>query len=99
MVIPSAIDFTIDVKRVVLNKDILLYAVPSVHVRATARIIAPLYSGQIIVDVAKGIESDSLMTMSKVIKSEISYDKVVALSGSTHGCRGVQCYPCCYAII
>ena len=39
---------------------------------------------QIIVDVAKGIEADSLRTLSEVISSEIPQAKVVALSGPTH---------------
>ena len=54
-------------------------------VRSTAKTAsAYVPDGQIIVDVAKGIEPDTLMTMSEVISSEISQAKVVALSGPTH---------------
>lgn len=84
MSIPLGIDFTTDIKKTVINADIILLAVPSVYVRSTARLIAPLYAEQVIVDVAKGIESDTLMTMSEVIASEIPGAKVVALSGPTH---------------
>lgn len=84
MNIPGGIDFTSDIKEAVNDKDILLFAVPSVYVRSTARLVVPLYSGQVIVDVAKGIETDTLMTMSEVIKSEIPDATVVALSGPTH---------------
>lgn len=47
-------------------------------------------NGQIVVDVAKGIEADTLYTMSEVIRDEIQKDglhpnaKIVALSGPTH---------------
>ena len=73
------------------GKDILLFAVPSVFVRSTAALAAEFIpDGQIIVDVAKGIEPDSLLTMTEVIKDELQKDgkhdhvKLVALSGPTH---------------
>lgn len=84
MIIPSEIDFTDDISIAIKGKDIILFAVPSVFVRSTAHLVAPIYRKQVIVDVAKGIEPDSLMTMSEVIKSEIPNAKVVALSGPTH---------------
>ncbi len=90
MVIPDEIVFTKDIAEVCKDKDILLFAVPSIFVRGTtekARDYIP--DGQIIVDVAKGIEADTLFTMSQVIKDALndgkhSHVKVVALSGPTH---------------
>ena len=87
MVIPDAITFTKDIRTVCENKDALLFAVPSVFVRATAKKAAPyINDGQIIIDVAKGIESDTLFTMSQIIEEEIKNPsvKLVALSGPTH---------------
>lgn len=85
MEIPEGISFTKNLQEVCENKDMLVFAVPSSFVRSTARQVASLVSdNQLIVDVAKGIESDSLMTMSEVIKSEIPQARVVALSGPTH---------------
>jgi len=87
MVIPDEIAFTKDMETVCRGKDILLFAVPSVFVRSTARTAAPYVSdGQVIVDVAKGIEPDTLLTMSQIIESEIQNPRValVALSGPTH---------------
>ena len=40
--------------------------------------------GQIIVDVAKGIEEDTLMTLSQQIKEEIPHADVAVLSGPSH---------------
>ena len=90
MIIPDEIVFTKDIAEVCKDKDILLFAVPSIFVRGTtekARDYIP--DGQIIVDVAKGIEADTLYTMSQVIKDALndgkhSHVKVVALSGPTH---------------
>ena len=62
--IPDAVRFTADIAEACGGKDILLFAVPSVYVRATARSAAPwIREGQIIVDVAKGMEPDTLFTM------------------------------------
>lgn len=87
MVIPQQIEFTKDIRTVCENKDVLLFAVPSVFVRSTAKKAAPFIAdGQIIVDVAKGIEADTLFTMSQIIADEIKKPevKIVALSGPTH---------------
>lgn len=85
MAIPDEIEFYDDLSEVCAPDRIYLFAVPSVFVRATAKKAAPLIEkGQIIVDVAKGVEPGSLMTMSEVIQSEIPDATVVALSGPTH---------------
>lgn len=87
MEIPAEIAFTKDIETACKNQDVLLFAVPSVFVRSTARKAAPyVAAGQIIVDVAKGIEADTLFTMSQIIADEISDPtvKIVALSGPTH---------------
>lgn len=91
MKIPEAISFTKDIGQVCTGKDILLFAVPSVFVRSTAaKAREHIADGQIIVDVAKGIEPDTLYTMTEVIRDELWKDgnhsniKLVALSGPTH---------------
>ena len=87
MVIPEDLQFTKDMEEVCRDKEILLFAVPSPFVRATARKAAPyIKNGQIIVDVAKGIEADTLYTMTEIIADELKNPtvKLVALSGPTH---------------
>lgn len=91
MVIPDAINFTKNIQEVCTEKDILLFAVPSVFVRSTTRSASPyIPEGQIIVDVAKGIEADTQYTMTEVIRDELVKSgshgnvKLVALSGPTH---------------
>ena len=87
MVIPDEIAFTKDIAQACREKDILLFAVPSVFVRSTAKKAAPyIPAGQIIVDVAKGIEADTLFTMTQIIADELGDPtvKLVALSGPTH---------------
>ena len=91
LTLAEEIRFTVDLEEACRDKEILLMAVPSVFVRATARAAAPFIpDGQIIVDVAKGIEPDTLLTMSEVIREEVCRDglhdgvQLVALSGPTH---------------
>ena len=89
--LPESISYTPDIHEICQGRDILLFAVPSPYVRTTARVCLPhLAPFQVIVDVAKGIEAGSLMTMSQVIQSEVDSQpglqgvRVVALSGPTH---------------
>ena len=71
-VIPEEVRFTGEIAEACREKDILLCAVPSVCVRSTIRAAMPFIApDQIIVDVAKGIEAETLMTMSEVIRDEI----------------------------
>lgn len=87
MEIPRDLEFTKDIESVCRDKEILLFAVPSPFVRATARKAAPyITDNQIIVDVAKGIEADTLYTMTQIIADELKNPavKLVALSGPTH---------------
>ncbi len=91
MDIPEAMKFTKSIEEVCTDKDVLLFAVPSVFVRSTAKAAKPfIKKGQIIVDVAKGIEPDTLFTMTEVIRDALESDgtdldlKLVALSGPTH---------------
>ena len=87
MEIPADLGFTKDIAQVCQEKDILLFAVPSPFVRSTARAAAPfIKDGQIVVDVAKGIEADTLFTMTQIIGDELKNPNVplVALSGPTH---------------
>ena len=87
VLIPDSIVFTRDIKEACEGKQLILFAVPSVYVREIARKAKDYISNDtIVVDVAKGIEADTLYTMSQVIKDELknSNIKVVALSGPTH---------------
>lgn len=67
------------------GKEMLILAVPSPFVRNTARSMRELVrEGQIIVNVAKGIEEATLMTLSQVIKEELPQADVAVMSGPSH---------------
>lgn len=83
--LPEDMVFTGDLESAVKGKDFLVLAVPSPFTRATAKKMAPYVGdGQIIVDVAKGIEESSLKTLSVQIEEEIPQANVAVLSGPSH---------------
>lgn len=89
MELPATMHYTADIAEACAGRDVLLFAVPSPFVRATAKKAAPhIPDGQLIVDVAKGVEDKTLMTMSEIIEDELAKAgrkaRVVALSGPTH---------------
>lgn len=89
MRIPDSIRFTPDLATLTTNKSCLVFAVPSVYVRQTAKAAAPyIPNDQLIVDVAKGIEPHTLSSLTEVIADELTRAhktaRLVALSGPTH---------------
>ena len=76
---------TNELNNAINGKDFLVLAVPSIFTRATARKMSPFVAeGQMIVDVAKGIEEATLMTLSEQIHQEIPQADVAVLSGPSH---------------
>ena len=83
--IPESMVITGDMEKTVTGKDFLVLAVPSPFTRSTAAKMSPYVAkGQIIVDVAKGIEESTLLTLSKQIGQEIPQADVAVLSGPSH---------------
>ena len=83
--LPDTLIVTNDLEEAIKGKDFLVLAVPSPFTRSTAAKMCPYVAdGQIIVDVAKGIEESTLMTLSQQISQEIPQADVAVLSGPSH---------------
>lgn len=77
--------FTINDEEAVTGKDLIVMAVASSYTRETAKHFSKLIApGQIIVNVAKGIEENTVMTLSEIIEQEIPQAVVAVLSGPSH---------------
>ena len=77
--------FTCDMETAVVGQDLLVLAVPSIFTRSTAKAMAPYVTeGQFIVCVAKGIEDETLMTITEVVEDEIPTADVCVLCGPSH---------------
>lgn len=83
--LPDNVSFTTELNEAVSQAEICVMAVPSPFVRETSsKLKSIITDGQIIVNVAKGIETGTLMTMSQIIESEIPQAEVAVLSGPSH---------------
>ena len=83
--LPEDMEFTTDLKAAVEDKEYLILAVPSVFTRSTAKSMAPFVkAGQIIVCVAKGIEENTLMTLSDIVEEEVPAAEVAVMCGPSH---------------
>ena len=83
--LPSDMVFTTDLEEAINGKEVMVLAVPSVFTRGTANKMKPFVKeGQIIVNVGKGIEESTLMTLSEIIEEEIPQANVAVLSGPSH---------------
>ncbi len=88
IVIPKDIKITDDLTHATQGAEILALALPSHTVRGVARKLAKLNLAELIlVNLAKGIENDTLLRMSEVLREELSsnlHDKIATLSGPSH---------------
>ena len=74
-----------DLKSAVEDKEVLVLAVPSPAVRSTSqKMKSYIRKNQLIVNVAKGVEAESLLTMSQMIEQVIPQANVAVLSGPSH---------------
>ncbi|WP_338970196.1 NAD(P)H-dependent glycerol-3-phosphate dehydrogenase [Fusobacterium vincentii] len=87
ILLPEDIKVTDDLKEAVNDKDILILAVPSKAIRSVSKSLKNIIKdNQIIVNVAKGLEEDTLETMTDIIEEELKGKKtqVAVLSGPSH---------------
>jgi glycerol-3-phosphate dehydrogenase (NAD(P)+) len=76
---------TSDLARAVADADAVLLAVPSFAMRETARALRKTSATpQAWINLAKGLERESLLTMSGVLQQELQTDNIFTLSGPSH---------------
>lgn len=83
--IPEKIKITTDIDEAVSDRDIIVLATASRFIRSTAaNLKGKIRDNQIIVNVAKGIEESTLMTMTDIINQELPGCDATVLSGPSH---------------
>lgn len=83
--LPESIAATADLGEACREQDVLVLSVPSVFVRSTAEEMRPyIRDGQVIVAVAKGIEENTLYTMTEIVEEVLPQADVAVLSGPSH---------------
>ncbi len=89
VIIDGSIKITDNMEDALRDKDMIVVTVPSVAIREVCEKMKPFLANeddrhQIIVNCAKGIESDTLMLMSDVILDVLPGSDVAVLSGPSH---------------
>ena len=96
LVFPDNVNFTNNITSAIKYSDIIVLALPSQSIR---KVITEnkLYFNKkhVIVNISKGIEIDTLMTVSEVISDVLKerYKSVVTLSGPSHAEEVIRGYP------
>lgn len=89
--LPASWNFTPEIERATAEADLVLMAVPSKGFRDVASRLTNF--DRPIISVTKGIEYDTGMTMSAVLKSSASHAPVAALSGPTFAIEVAKNFP------
>lgn len=83
--LPDSIVIEEDLEKACTDQDILVCSVASPFVRSTAQEAKPfIKEKQIIVNVGKGIEENTLMTLCEILEDELPMADVAVLSGPSH---------------
>lgn len=84
-VLPDTVKYTVSLEEAVAGMDFVVLAVPSPFIRSTAEKMKPYVTkGQIVVNVAKGVEESTLLTLSEIIEEVLPDVTVAVLCGPTH---------------
>lgn len=81
---PENIYCTTDIKEAIDGSDIILHVTPSKFFRDTLKKYKEYITNQPVIICSKGLESDTLYTLSDVAKEEIPNVKIGAFSGPSH---------------
>lgn len=85
VLLPEGLDITAEREKAVKDAEIIILSVPSKAVRQTTMDFAPhLKPNQVLVNVAKGLEENSLKRLSQVIQECVPQCQVCVLSGPSH---------------
>lgn len=83
--ISDSLHITSSREEALLEAEIVIAAIPSKFMRMNILTFAPYFTAdQVIVNVSKGLEDGSLMTLDQVIKSCVPQCEVAVLSGPSH---------------
>ena len=83
--LPPELEFESDAQKAVRECDVILLATPTQFLRSVLKKMNNSVSpGRLVVNVAKGIEKDTFLRISEIVKEELGFVTYVALSGPSH---------------
>ena len=96
LIFPDNVVFTSNINEAIHRTNIIILALPSYSIRGLLQSYKDIWKEyHTFINVSKGIEIDTLMTVSEVIKDVIggTYTKIVTLSGPSHAEEVILGYP------
>ncbi len=85
IVIPPNLNLTNDISKVIYDKQVIVLAIPSHGVRQILNETKNIINkDQVIVNVAKGIENNTLLRISQIVEEILPYNPYAVLSGPSH---------------
>lgn len=88
VILNEEIDATTDLAKALLGANAVLFVLPTKVIRLVAKQVAPLLEGNpVIIHASKGLEQESYLRISEILKQELSeekYEDIVVLSGPSH---------------
>ena len=92
----TTVEFTSDMEEAITNAQTVIIAIPSQSIRKLLQDNKSLFSGnQTIINISKGLENGSLMTVSELIRDVLgdNITKIVTLSGPSHAEEVIEDQP------
>lgn len=96
LIFPSGVEFTNNISSAIQSSEIIILAIPSQSIRdVITKNKSSFNKNHIIVNVSKGIEIDTLMTVSEVLNDVLdgNHKSVVTLSGPSHAEEVINGHP------
>lgn len=84
LVIPEGITVVTDLEQVVTGSDIVIHVTPSKFVRETIKKYKAYLTNQAVIICSKGLENDTLKTLSQVAEEELPGKRIGIFSGPSH---------------
>lgn len=85
VMLPTNVRATADMEEALAAPEMVIFAVPSIYARATAKAMQPhIKPNTIVLNVSKGIEESSLKTITSVIDMEVGGLRLCTMSGPSH---------------
>ncbi len=83
--IPESVELTTDISHAAAGADLWIAAIPTVYLRETLRRIAPtLRDEKPVLSLAKGLEIDTFLRPTEIIRQILGVEHVAVLSGPSH---------------
>jgi glycerol-3-phosphate dehydrogenase (NAD(P)+) len=85
VLIPSTVELTTDITEAVAGAELLIAAIPTVYLRATLQTIAAaLPADRPVLSLAKGLENETFLRPTEILRQVLGTQQVAALSGPSH---------------